>query len=53
MHLKLRTKIKYYFYKLKIINKKFGVIKAKIIKIIFKMPKRHLEYIIFNIAFIK
>ena len=50
--------IKYYFYKLKIINKKFinkksRIIKIKIIKIILKISRKYLKYIIFNIIFIK
>jgi hypothetical protein len=58
MHLKLKTRIKYYFYKLKVINRepinrKFKIIEAKIIKIIFKIFKGHLKYIVFNIAPIK
>jgi len=55
--LKLKTRIKYYFYKFKIINKEFinkksGIIKIKIIKIILKISREYLKYIIFNIIFI-
>jgi len=54
----LETRIKYYFYKFKVINEKFidresGIIKIKIIKVIFKISREYLEYIIFNIIFIK
>jgi len=57
IYLKLGTRIKYYFYKLKIINgksidKESRIIEIKIIKIILEIPGEYLEYIIFNIIFI-
>jgi hypothetical protein len=58
IYLKLGIRIKYYFYKLKIINGKFideesRIIEIEIIKIILEIPGEYLEYIIFNIIFIK
>jgi len=57
IYLKLGVRIKYYFYKLKIINREFingksGIIKTEIIKIILEISGEYLEYIIFNIIFI-